>query len=266
LRLPQARDKHGGSAGELQFLGRPAYDCAMRGFVMRMLLAALMAAGAAFPTHAQQTVTVGGVSAVLVKPGSAPAGSLILLAGGDGHLSIGPNGTIGQLRGNQLVRTRHAYAARGFAVLLPDADVDLAAAVKYMGNIARPVTVVGTSRGTQRAAEGIARGARPDALVLTAGFLSPQSGERVNRHVIKLVGGSPSILPRTLVIHHRQDGCQHTQPAGVKAFLDWSKGKATVVWLDGGVNSGDPCQARAYHGFNGLDDKVVEAVVNFARR
>jgi hypothetical protein len=266
LRLPQARDKHGGSAGELQFLGNAAYDCPMRGFVMRMLLAASMAASAAVSAHAQQTVSVGGVSAVLLKPGNAPAGSLILLAGGDGHLGIGPNGTIGHLRGNQLVRTRHAYVERGFAVLLPDADVDLAAAVKYMGGIARPVTVVGTSRGTQRAAEGIARGARPDALVLTAGFLSPQSGERVNRHVIALLGGSPSILPRTLVIHHRQDSCRHTLPGGVKPFLEWSKGKASVVWLDGGVNIGDPCQARAWHGFNGLDDKVVEAVASFARR
>ncbi len=133
-----------------------------------LLVAALAAACVAFSAHADETVSVGGVPAVLVKPGGAPAGSLILLAGGDGHLGIGPNGAITQLKGNQLVRTRQAYANRGFAVLLPDANVDLAAAVKYMGGLARPVTIVGTSRGTQRAAEGIARGARPDALVLTA--------------------------------------------------------------------------------------------------
>jgi hypothetical protein len=45
-----------------------------------------------------------------------------------------------------------------------------------MAAIKRPVTVIGTSRGTIRAAEGIARGARPDALVLTSGFLSAESG------------------------------------------------------------------------------------------
>jgi hypothetical protein len=232
----------------------------------RSLLAGLIAACIAFSAHADETVTVGGGPAVLLKPNGAPAGSIILLAGGDGWLGIGPNGAISQLKGNQLVRTRQAYAGRGFAVLVPDASVNVPAAVKYMAAIARPVTVVGTSRGTQRAAEGIAAGAQPDALVLTAGFLSPQSGERVNRHVIRLVGGSPSILPRTLVIHHRQDGCRYTLPAGVKPFLDWSKGKATVIWFDGGVNAGNPCQARAYHGFNGLDDKVVDAVASFARR
>ena len=215
---------------------------------------------------ADETVTVGGTQAVLIKPKTAPIGSLILMAGGDGRLNIGPDGAIGSLKGNQLVRTRQAYADRGFAVLLPNADVDVAAAVSYMDAIARPVTLVGTSRGTQRAAEGIAQGAQPDALVLTSGFLSPQSGEGVNRPVIKLVGGSPSVLPRTLVIHHRHDDCRFTLPIGVQPFLDWSKGKASVVWLDGGMSTGDPCEARAYHGFNGLDAHVVDAVSDFARR
>jgi hypothetical protein len=219
-----------------------------------------------FAARADETVTAGGAQAVLIKPHGAAKGSLILLAGGNGQLNIGPGGAIGSLKGNQVVRTRHAYAERGFAVLVPDANIDLAAAVKYMAAIAKPVTLVGTSRGTQRAAEGIAAGARPDALVLTSGFLSPQSGQGVNRHVIKLVGGSPSVLPRTLVIHHRHDGCRYTLPSGVQPFLDWSKGKASVIWLDGGANNGDPCQAGGHHGFAGLDSQVVDAVVKFAGR
>src|SRR5690349_21282365 len=216
------------------------------------------------PARADDTVMVGGATAVLIKPNGAAKGSLILMAGGDGRLNIRPNGQINSLKGNQLVRTRHAYADRGFAVLVPDANVDVAAAVKYMAAIAKPVTLVGTSRGTQRAAEGIAGGARPDALVLTSGFLSPQSGEGVNRHVIRLVGGSPGVLPRTLVVHHRHDGCHFTLPAGVQPFLDWSNGKASVVWLDGGANKGDPCQAGGHHGFAGLDAQVVDVVAKFA--
>jgi hypothetical protein len=220
----------------------------------------------ALPARADDTVVVGGVPAVLIKPNGAAKGSLILMAGGDGRLNIRPNGAINSLKGNQLVRTRHAYAERGFAVLVPDANVDLAAAVKYMAAMAKPVTLVGTSRGTQRAAQGIAAGARPDALVLTSGFLSPQSGQGVNRPVIRLVGGSPSVLPRTLVIHHRHDECRVTLPSGVQPFLDWSKGKASVIWLDGGLAQGDPCQARSHHGFNGLDAQVVDAVAKFAAK
>jgi hypothetical protein len=235
--------------------------------MLRLALAAAALTAIAMltlPARADETVTVGGAQAVLIKPSGTAKGSLILMAGGNGRLNIGPGGSIGSLKGNQVVRTRHAYAARGFAVLVPDATVDVAAAVKYMAAIARPVTLVGTSRGTQRAAEGIAAGARPDALVLTSGFLSPQSGEGVNRHVIRLLGGSPSALPRTLLIHHRHDECRFTSPAGVQPFLDWAKGKATVVWLDGGTAQGDPCRARGHHGFNGLDGQVVNAVAKFA--
>src|SRR5687767_1645846 len=74
---------------------------------------------------AQETVSVGGVQAVLLKPKGQPIGSLVLLAGGDGNIGVGPKGTIAR-GGNQLVRTRAAYAARGFAVLVPDGDVDVA--------------------------------------------------------------------------------------------------------------------------------------------
>jgi len=230
------------------------------------LVAALTAASLlSLPARADETVSIGGVRAVLIKPSAEPVGSLILLAGGDGHLDIGDNGHIGHLFGNQLVRTREAYAARGFAVLVPEAEINLAAAVKYMAAIKRPVTVVGTSRGTQRAAEGLARGAHPDALVLTSGFLSPQSGEGEHRSVIALLG-SPSRLPRTLVIHHRRDGCRWTSPTGVEPFVKWAGGRARVIWLDGGVSVGDPCEARAHHGFNGIDGEVVDAVSAFAKR
>lgn len=208
----------------------------------------------------QSTVSVGGVSAALLKP-AHPRGALVLLAGGDGRIGVGADGAIART-GNQLVRTRAAYAARGFAVLVPDCCVDVAAAVQYMQAFGR-VTLVGTSRGTQRAAHGLAAGARPSRLVLTSGFLSDASGSGDN--VVNTLG-SAAVLPPTLVVHHRQDQCRMTQPAGVKPFLDWAKDKARVVWLDGGISEGDPCEARAYHGFNGVDGEVVAAVSAFAAR
>jgi hypothetical protein len=129
-----------------------------------------------------------------------------------------------------------------------------------MAAIKRPVTVIATSRGTIRAAEGIARGARPDALVLTSGFLSPESGGGGN---VEQILGSAAALPRTLVIHHRQDGCKFTLPAGVDPFIRWSAGRARVVWLSGGADEGDPCEAGAHHGFNGIDGQVVGLAAGF---
>ena len=230
------------------------------------MIAAVIAAGlvALSPVCAQETVTIDGIPCVLLKPKGEPVGSLVLMAGGDGRIGVGAGGMVSR-GGNQLVRTRADYAARGFAVLVPDAGIDVAAAVKYMAAIKRPVTLVGTSRGTQRAAEGIAAGARPDRLVLTSGFLSPQSGEGVHRSVIVLLG-SPSLLPRTLVIEHRHDECRFTSPQGVAPFLAWSRGKARVVWLDGGDSAGNPCEAHGHHGFYGQDAQVVGAVAAFARR
>ncbi len=206
------------------------------------------------------TVQVGGVSAALLKP-ARPHGGIILLAGGDGYIGVGADGAIAR-EGNQLVRTRMAYAARGFAVLVPDCCVDLATAVTYMDQFGR-VTVVGTSRGTQRAARGIAAGARPARLVLTSGFLSDASGDRDN---VMNILGSPDALPATLIVHHRHDECRKTAPQGVKPFLDWAGRKARVVWLDGGESEGDACEAFAHHGFYGIDMEVVSAVASFAAR
>lgn len=236
----------------------------MKTTAQRRLTFALFAIAASIaspssPARADETISIGGSQAVLLRP-AAPTGSVILLPGGDGNIGAGPGGQIGQLKGNQLVRTRTGYMHHGLAVLVVDADVNLAVAVDYMAAIKRPVIVVGTSRGTQRAAQGIARGARPDALVLTSGFLTRESGGGIN---VANILGSPERLPRTLVIHHRKDGCKFTRPEGVEPFIKWAAGKARVVWLDGGADEGDPCQAKGHHGFAGLDERVVSLAAGF---
>ena len=206
------------------------------------------------------TVGVGGVNAVLIKP-SKPIGSLILLAGGDGRIGVEGNSAI-KIQGNQLVRTRMNYAQKGFAVLVPDYGYNLSELVEYMGGIQKPVTVVGTSRGTVMAFRGISQGARPDKLVVTSGFLSNASGDTEN--AINILQ-NPNLLPPTLVIHHRKDHCKRTMPEGVQDFVTWSKGKSKNVWLDGGEEVGKPCDAQSFHGFMGIDQKVVDLVSGFSR-
>lgn len=231
-------------------------------------IAGLTVGGAATPRSAQAAevrtsrVTAGGVSAVLLLP-AKPVASLILLTGGPGRVGIDEYGGVTSGGGNQLVRTRDAYAAKGFAVLVPDVGFDLSALVTTMAAIKRPVTVVGTSRGTQRAAKGLAAGAKPDRLVLTSGFLAPASGPD---DTVMSILGDPSRLPPTLVVHHRSDGCRVTRPEGVEPFKQWAGSRVTVRWLDGGTSEGNPCEAFAHHGFNGLDGAVVSAVAGFARR
>ncbi|MDT3381123.1 alpha/beta hydrolase [Labrys neptuniae] len=207
-----------------------------------------------------ETVTVAGIDNILIRHPHAK-GSLILLTGGDGRLDVGPNGRFRSGADNVLIRNRDAFAAKGYNVLLVDKGTSLATAVDTMAGLKRPVTLVATSAGTPRAAEGLLKGARPDRLVLTSAFLSQDSGS--SRSVMAMLG-SPRLLPPTLVVHHRQDDCRFTRPAGVAPFQAWAGERVTVKWLEGGLQTGNPCRSRAHHGFNGQDAELVSLVTSFA--
>jgi hypothetical protein len=70
------------------------------------------------------------------------------------------------------------------------------------------------------------------------------------------------------VVGHKKDRCRWTLPASVPAFKTWyEKGGRTldVVILDGPEGSGDPCEARAAHGFAGIDGQVVSTVTGWIK-
>jgi hypothetical protein len=95
---------------------------------------------------------------------------------------------------------------------------------------------------------------RRSVSAVTSGFLSSESG---SGYGVTSILGSPASLPRTLVIHHSQDGCRVTLPAGVEPFIKWSAGRARVAWINGGHSLGDPCEAHSHHGFAGQDGQIV---------
>ena len=101
---------------------------------------------------------------------------------------------------------------------------------------------------------------RRSVSAVTSGFLSSESG---SGYGVTSILGSPASLPRTLVIHHSQDGCRVTLPAGVEPFIKWSAGHARVSWVSGGNDVGNPCEALAHHGFNGLDGQIVGIAASF---
>ncbi len=227
------------------------------------------------------------IRALLLQP-AQPTGSVILLAGGAGRLDIGSDGSVAALRGNQLVRTRAAYAAAGLATLVPDVAPghktsdgvargyrwsaehgrDLAALVAFMRTIRPPVVVVGTSRGAVSAGALLreADGAgRPDGMVLTAPMLMPTAERQPSFH--DAIGGTPdrARLP-LLVVGHVRDACRVTTPASIVTFRAWHGGPVDVVMLDGPDGTGDPCEARSAHGFAGIDSDVVATVTRWIAR
>ena len=215
--------------------------------------ALLMAASAA---QAEEVVDLGGSflgngRALLNKPAGKARAGLVLLTGGDGYVGIGADGSVAR-SGNWIVRTRGAYARSGIASITLDGGADPAEAVEYMRGIAPRVIVVAMSRGALKVADTLS--ARPDGVVFASSILDGARG----------MIGDPGRLPPTLIIHHRQDSCRLTLPDSAVTFQQWTGGKARLVWIDGGSSTGDPCQARAYHGFIGREGQVVGAITSFA--
>lgn len=126
-----------------------------------------------------------------------------------------------------------------------------------------PVWLVGTSRGTQSAAyiaiQTAGTGSGPDGLVLTSSILSDSN----SRPVPAMPLGKLK-LP-TLVVHHKEDGCEHCAYSEIPKLMSRLKGtgRTELVTIEGGTNNGDPCEAQAYHGFNGRDEEVVDKVAKW---
>lgn len=204
-----------------------------------------------------ETVRISGIPNIVIRAAAA-RGSIILLTGGDGKLGVLPGAEFTDNETNVLIRNHGAFAEAGFDVLLLEFGTNLADAVQMMP---APVTVVATSAGTPRSAEGILAGATPERLVLVSGFLSPASGP--SESVMDILQ-HPGLLPATLIIHHRSDHCRFTKPGGVEPFLEWADGRAELLWIDGGKEEGNPCRYAAHHGFAGQDAELVDAIVDFA--
>ena len=258
---------------------------------MRTLFLALIFAGAAAGAQAQteQVVEIPSrglkVRALLTVPAN-PTGSIVLLAGGHGVLALSPDGKIGWGAGNQLVRTRAAYARAGYATVVPDAapdmgtpgapksgfrfsaahGQDIGAVVAHMRTIKEPVALVGTSRAAVAAGAALAHAsgaARPDMVVLTAPMLMTLDAQPSFQ---KSMSDNPARaqLP-FLLVGHRKDACKYTLVSSFEPFRKWHGGKVDVVVLDGPEGRGDPCEARSAHGFAGIDGEVVSTVTGWIR-
>jgi pimeloyl-ACP methyl ester carboxylesterase len=251
---------------------------------VRALAAALcLCAGLA---HAQQGRVVdiptrsGVTQRFLYLAPAKPRAAAVLFSGGAGELQIAADGTITRQKGNFLVRTREIFVRDGVAVALvtapsdhgppffltdsfrtsPQHVDDIRAVIAWLRREAGvPVWLVGTSRGTLSAAY-VAAELPPadggvDGLVLTSSLL--RRGNISDRAVpdvsLRRIG-----VP-VLVVHHRQDGCRVTSFGDVSRLIDAleSAPRKELIAVEGGASRGDPCEAFAHHGYNGIEREVV---------
>ena len=182
------------------------------------------------------------VVALSALPGEAQAqkrATAILVPGAGGAVSS-----------DFLIRNRPALEQRGITTIIAESDVTSAVA-----RAARPVVVVGMSRGTLEAAGGAARA---DGLVLVSGPLMPGPAPRS----VQGAAGTPAALPPTLVVHNPEDACPSTPASGVARFQAWA-GKVQVAWIRSGPGQGNPCGPFAAHAFAGNDAAAVSAIASF---
>jgi hypothetical protein len=237
--------------------------------------------------HAQTTQEVvdiptrsGVTQRMLVLSPPEPKAAVILFAGGHGGLQVFANGSMKWGEGNFLVRTRRLFADTGLTVAVIDAPsdrqsppflsgfrqrpehaADVKAAIGWLRESAKvPVWLIGTSRGTQSAAyvaTELAGPDGPDGLVLTSTILTDFKG---NRPVPAMPLGT--IRVPVLVVHHEQDGCEHCSFSDVPVLMGklGNASRTQLLSFKGGENRGDPCEALAYHGFNGLEREVVQQI------
>lgn len=249
---------------------------------LHALLLTASAAWAQTPQVVDVPSRAGVTQRILVITPDKPSAAVVLFAGGDGGIRIQPDGVITR-SGNFLVRSRQLFADQGLTTVVIDAPsdkqshpylsghrqtdehvADVKAVIAWMRQQSKaPVWLVGTSRGTQSAAHIATRlpltEGGPDGIVLTATVVNDPRSRDVTRMDLDRIH-----IP-VLVAHHRQDGCRVCLYSDVPRLMEklTTPPRRELLTFDGGISVGDPCEARAHHGFNGIEREVVQRIATW---
>jgi hypothetical protein len=198
------------------------------------LFAPLLVLASIAPAAAQQAdlvsiVTPRGVaqSFILIEP-EDPVAAVILLVGGHGALGLKSPTEMDWGERSFLVRTRGTWSAAWNAI----------------------------------AADNI------DGLVLTSTITKPRPHWKLAQTHPDGVASLPldEVALPTLILAHAEDTCDTTPPEGVSKLRDrlTNAQPLEVLMLKGGEpNPSEPCEALSRHGFLGIEDEAVGAIVKF---
>ena len=213
---------------------------------------------------------------VLIEIPEQPKAAVVLFAGGDGGV-VFANNQLASFRSNFLLRSRAEFLEHGFVVATLGASSDrpapnylddrfraskehaedvLAVVNSLRKRFGVPVWLVGTSRGTlSAAAAGLQLGKAIDGVVLTS-TMAVVADLPIDRFEVPV-----------LMVHHERDGCRETYFREAKHTAEKMKApRMELVSFSGGKDEGKPCQAMAYHGFNGIEAEVVAAIARWILR
>lgn len=124
-----------------------------------------------------------------------------------------------------------------------------------------PVWLVGTSMGSLSAANAAGRltAGGPAGIVLTS---SVTEASKASYETTPHAGLGDVRVP-ALVVHHRDDACRASPFSGAEAIvraLKQAPAKELLAFEGGSPPISTPCEAKAAHGYVGIEAKVVEAI------
>jgi hypothetical protein len=223
-----------------------------------------------------------------------PKAAVVLFAGGKGALKLSPSGAIGSDLGvNFLIRTRGRFARESLYVAALDAASDRQGGMdgayrlslqhaREIGQViadlnkrvGAPVWLVGTSAGTLSTAGAAARLAaqeqlpRPHGIVLTSTMTQLDGAGHCGKSVYD--ASLSAFTGPVLVVSHQDDGCQ-CSPGGAAigatllARFTGTSVKEHKVFTGGAAPLSGPCDARARHGFFGIENDVVKTIADWIK-
>jgi predicted esterase len=251
----------------------------MRYFACLLLLNVVTAVNANIVTlDTRQNIT----QKILIEQSDNPVANLILFAGGKGKIKLN-NGEY-KNNNNFLIRSRQLFINKGYTTILIDAPSDkksklgmlkgfrnsqkhvkdIEAVIDYVRSLSnKPIWLVGTSRGTESAAyAAIHLNDKIDGVVLTSSISrTDNKGTSVTDLALD------KITVPVLAIHHKEDKCKATIPKVIKSIKSkaYNSSRVETKLFSGGDEpiSKNPCQARTYHGYLGIEKKVIESIARF---
>jgi hypothetical protein len=211
-------------------------------------------------------------------PRADAVATVLLFSGGTGGIGFKE----GEPRsGNFLIRSRDAFAQRGFNVALmgnpsdtPQMNPAFRQSSEHLADVRAvvqdiqqhgsvPVWLVGTSQGTiSAAAAAIDLGPLVQGLVLTATLTGNQFGGSVSELALN------KLTVPVLVHQHAQDSCKLTPPYLAERLIPKLSASPVKKYMevDGGQNpSGPACEAFHYHGYIGMEPEAVAQITDWIK-
>jgi hypothetical protein len=190
----------------------------------------------------------------------SPRYVIVLFPGGTG--SVNPRMENGKLvygfKGNFLVRSRKLIVDDEFVTVTTNSTASeeriqpLLDDIKGRFPTAR-IYLMGTSNGTF-------------GTMSLAGYLSDKIAGAVHTSSLNSITSFDArrYKNRHLVVHHKNDGCRSTSFGA--ALYSHEKYGNDFIAMEGGIEIGDPCEAMAHHGYNGIEKETIAAIKRWIKQ